>query len=89
MTDLASQYFLRFIIAAMHFTDLVRYLGNSAFAPEGVDDGTSVLVPDTELLGCLLDLDTGVRSQQLDQLVPLLIRNSIILPHHFSPTIIE
>ena len=83
------EYFLRFINAAMNFTDLVRYLGNSAFAPEGVNDGAGILVPDTELLGCLLDLDRGVRSQQLDQLAPLLIRNSIILPHHFSPTIIE
>ena len=74
---------------AINRSDLVWYLGHSACAPEGKDDGASVLVPDTELLGCLLDLDTGVRSQQLDQLVPLLIRNSIILPHHFSPTIIE
>ena len=68
---------------AINRSDLVWYLGHSACAPEGKDDGASVLVPDTELLGRLLDLDFGVRSENFDQLAALLVRHSIILPNHF------
>ena len=75
---------MRFVNAAINFTDLERYLGYSAFAPEDVNNGASVLVPDIELLGRLLDLDTGVRSEQFNQLAALLVRHPIILPNHLQ-----
>jgi hypothetical protein len=78
------EYFLRFVIEAISLTDLARYLlGNSTFAPEGIDDGTSVLVPDIELLGRLLDLDRGVRYENFYQLAALIVCNLIILSNHF------
>lgn len=73
--------FLSFVLAAVHFSDLVWHLRTSAFAPVRVNDGARILVPDPEPLCCLLDLYIFL-AKHFEQVGPLLVSNPVVLPHH-------